>query len=95
MNESEKLLDETLDFWKYKLRNGLCTMEEIERLSKLAQTEIDTIGTAQDFAKFCDKPEVEVRKVINRKVLDKPKRRVYYKFQSFIKNVPSKWLKDK
>ena len=93
MDEKE-VIRQTLKFWLFKLDDNSCTMEEIRSLSKAAEN-LNVIGTAEDFSKFCDKPEVEVRKVINRKVLDKPKRRVYYKFQSFIKNVPSKWLKDK
>jgi len=56
---------------------------------------LNVIGTVEDFAKYCEKPEVEVRKVINRKVLDKPKRRVYYRFIPFIRSIPNKWLKDR
>ena len=93
MDEKE-IIKQTLKFWLQKLDDNSCTMEEMSFLSRVSEN-MNALGTAQDFAKFCDKPEVEVRKVINRKVLDKPKRRVYYKFQSFIKNVPSKWLKDK
>ena len=70
-------------------------MEEIRSLSGHVAEGINAMGTAEDFAKFCDKPEVEVRKVINRKVLDKPKRRVYYHFVTFIKSIPDKWLKNK
>ena len=93
MDEKEGIR-QTLKFWLKKLDDNSCTMEEMSFLSRLSEN-TGALGTAEDFAKFCNKPEVEVRKVINRKVLDKPKRRVYYKFSSFIKNVPDKWLKDK
>ena len=93
--DAKTLVNLTLDFWKYKLNHNACTMEEIESLSKAMQKELNVLGTAEDFAKFCEQSENNVRKVINRKVVDKPKRRVYYKFLSFIKNIPDKWLNDK
>jgi hypothetical protein len=94
MDEKE-LIKQTLKFWLYKIDTNSCTMEEIRSLSSHAAESLGAIGTVEDFAKFCNKPEQAVRNVINRKVIDKPKRRVYYKFFPFIKNIPDKWLKDK
>ena len=94
MDEKE-IIRQTLDFWRFKLDNNLCTMEEIESLSKTLQKDLNVMGTVEDFAKYCDRPEQYVRNVINRKVLDKPKRRVYYRFLPFLRNIPDKWLKDK
>ena len=93
--DAKELIRQTLDFYRYKLDHDLCTMEELESLSDMLQNNLKVSGTISDFAKYCDKPEVEIRKVINRKVLDKPKRRVYYRFFPFIKSVPAKWFKDK
>ena len=70
-------------------------MEELESVAKVLSENLNVIGTVDDFAKFCNQSEGNVRHVINRKVLDKPKRRVYYRFLPFIKNVPTKWVKDK
>lgn len=93
--DAKELIRQTLDFWRYKLDNDLCTMEELDSISKMMQNNLKIMGTVEDFAKFCDKPEQYVRNTINRRVNDKPKRRVYYRFFPFIKNIPDKWLKDK
>jgi hypothetical protein len=93
MDEKE-LIRQTLKFWLQKLDDGSCTMEEIRSVPRAIEN-MNVLGTVEDFAKFCGKPEQYVRNVINRKVLDKPKRRVYYRFLPFIKNIPDKWLKDK
>ena len=93
--DSKRLVGLTLDYWKYLLENNLCTMEELDSLSKMMQKDLEVMGTVEDFAKFCNQPEQYVRNVISRKVPDKPKRRVYHRFFPFIKNIPNKWLKDK
>ena len=92
---AKELIQQMLDFYRYKLENDCCTMEELESISKMLQNNLEVIGTIEDFAKYCGKPEQYVRNVINRKVIDKPKRRVYYRFFPFIRNIPDKWLKDK
>ena len=85
----------TLDFYKYKINNDSCTMEEIKSVSEMLQKNLNVVGTVQDFAEFCEIPESHVRNIISRKVLDKPKRRVYYRFLPFIKNIPANILKKK
>ena len=92
--DAKELLKETLDFYKYKLDHG-CTMEDIETAARWAAENINALGTAEDFAKFLGKSEKDVRVVLSRKVIDKPKRRVFYHFLPFIKNIPHKWLDRK
>lgn len=91
--ENKRLLIETLDFWKYKLDNNLCTPEEITSFSKMVTENLDVLGTVEDLAKHFGVSEGNVRTVINRKVFGKPKRRVYYRFLEFLKVVPEKWRK--
>lgn len=93
--DAKELINQTLDFYKYKINNDLCTMEEMRSVSEMLQKNINIIGTVEDFADFCDMPEQAVRNVISRKVPGKPKRRVYYKFLPFLKNIPANWLKKK
>ena len=50
-------------------------------------------GTIKDFANFYGVPESVVRTKIARKMIDKPKRKVLYPFNKFIKIVPEKWHK--
>lgn len=93
--DSKKYLTEILDYYKYKLQNNLCTMDEIDSLAKTIEQNMQINGTISDFAKFFDVPEVTVRTNINRKMLDKPKRKVFYPFAKFLKIVPEKWLTKK
>ena len=94
MDEKE-LINMTLDFYKYKVNSDSCTMEELKQVSEWLQKGVNTIGTVEDFSKFLDIPESHVRNIISRRVLDKPKRRVYYRFIPFIKSVSDKILKKK
>lgn len=87
-------LSEIIGFIKYKVDNDLCTPEEIEAVSKMAMENLKLYGTIEDLAKFYDVPESKVRNTINRKMIEKPKRRVYYRFLSFMKIVPAKWRKS-
>lgn len=93
--DAKETIKQTLEFLLYKVDNDLCTMEELRSISDLVQNSLDVVGTVEDFAKHFDTSESNVRTVINRKVMDKPKRRVFYSFFPFVKNVPSKWLKNK
>ena len=94
MDEKE-LINITLDFYKYKVNSDSCTMEELKQVSEWLQKGVNTIGTVEDFSKFLDIPESHVRNIISRRVLDKPKRRIYYRFIPFIKSVSDKILKKK
>lgn len=93
--DAKDLVRQTLDYWRYKLDHDLCTMEEIDSIAKMMESNLKVMGTAEDFARYCGKPEQSVRNVISRKVMDKPKRRVFYNFFPFIKNIPDKWLHKK
>lgn len=93
--DAKELINLTLEFYRYKINNDMCTMEEIQSVADMLQRNLNVIGTAEDFAKFCDTSESHVRQIISRKVIAKPKRRVYYRFWDFIANIPSKLLKKK
>lgn len=94
MDEKE-LINITLDFYKYRVNSDSCTMEELRQTSEWLQRGMNVMGTVEDFAKFCDIPESHVRNIISRRVIEKPKRRVYYRFIPFIKSVSDKILKKK
>ena len=93
--DAKRYLHDMLSFLQYKLDNNLCTMEEIESVSKTLQENLQVSGTIKDFAKFYNKPEVNVRVAIHNKLLDKPKRVVLYPFQKFAKVVSEKWRNKK
>lgn len=86
-------LVEILDYYKYKLTSGKCTIEEIKSVTNaiVENTELD--GTISDFAKFYGVSETTVRTNIFRKMFAKPKRVLLYPFLKFSKIVPDKWRK--
>lgn len=86
-------LIEILDYYKYKLTNGKCTIEEIKSVTNaiVENTELD--GTISDFAKFYGVSETNIRATISRKLIAKPKRKLLYPFHKFAKIIPTKWRK--
>ena len=93
--ESKDIINEVLDFLKYKVNSNSCTPEELRNISNILTQELGTIGTVEEMAEFFGVSEITLRTMISRKVSDKPRRRVYYKFMSVLKNVPDKWLKNR
>lgn len=89
--DAKKILSEILAYYKYKVDNDLCTMAEIESATKALESNMEIYGTIEDFSKFYDVPQVNVRATISRKLLDKPVRKVFYRFHKFLKVVPNKW----
>lgn len=85
------IVSEFLGFLKYKVDNDLLTMEEVESLAKAMEEGLEMMGTAEDFARYYGQPRTNVSSVINRRMLEKPKRRVFYPFRAFRKIVPKAW----
>lgn len=80
-----------LDYYKQRIMNDGCTMEEINSATKALEENLPVSGTISDFAKFYGKSEVNIRATIARKLLDKPKRVLLYRFHPFQKIVPKSW----
>ncbi len=92
-NVAKKIVLEFLAFIRYKIKNDLLTMQEIESLAKMLEQNLDISGTVEDLAKFYGVSEHQVRNNINRKLLSKPQRRVHYRVWDFMKIAPGKWRK--
>lgn len=92
---AKSILSEILDYYKKKVDNNLCTMEEMESVLKAIESNMEVYGTIEDFSKFYNTTEGNIRTTINRKLIAKPKRRVMYPFHKFLKIVPSKWHNSK
>lgn len=93
--DASKILSDMLGYYKYKVDNNFCTMEEMNGAIKALESNIEVNGTISDFAKFYGVSESNVRATICRKLLAKPKRKVLYPFGAFAKIVPDKWRKSK
>ena len=94
MNAGKYLL-EILGYYKYKVDNNLCTMDEIESAKKAIEQNMEVSGTISNFAEFFSVSEGSVRANICRKMFAKPKRKLLYPFHKFLKAVPYKWLEKK
>ena len=88
------MLLEFLDFLKYKIENDLLTMEEVESLARTIEGGLSVRGTMDDLATYYNQPKTNISSLINRKMVKKPVRRVYYSFKAFRKIIPPSWRKD-
>ena len=93
MMDSKDYLIEILEFYIQKLKSGKCTTEEADSATKAIISNMENYGTISDFAKFYGVSESNVRAVIARKLLAKPKRILLYPFHKFIKIIPESWRK--
>ena len=89
----KKIILDFLDFIRFKVENDTLTLEETESLSHMFENNLILTGTLDDIARFYGKPKENVKVVISRKVLAKPRRCVLHSFNAFRKAVPDKWKK--
>ncbi len=94
-NVGKKILSEFLGFIRYKVDNDLLTMEEVESMAKAIEDNLTILGTAEDFARFYGQSHTNISSVINRRMFEKPVRKVYYRFNSFRRIIPEKWRSHK
>lgn len=87
----KKNLKEIFEFGIYKLDNNLCTPAELRSLERMTEGNLEMDASIKDIASFFGQSEGNVRSTINRKMFAKPKRKVLYPFQKFLKIVPEKW----
>lgn len=85
------LLLEFLDFLKYKIANGSLTKTEIDSIFNTFVENSSICGTIDDLARFYHQSPNNIKVVINRKLLSKPKRKVLYSFNDFAKVKPNSW----
>ena len=94
--KAEDYLLEILDFYRFKIVEGNCGMSDIESLTKLLEENMNVSGTKDEFAKFYGRSKDAVSSVINRRLLQKPRRNiVLYPFNEFSKKVPESWHKNR
>lgn len=87
----KRILLEFIDFIRYKVENDLLTMREVEGAARLIEEHLPLLGTAEDFAKFYNQPKTNISSVINRRMIQKPIRRVFHSFNAFRKVIPKSW----
>ena len=89
---ARKFLSDFLGFLKYKVDHGLMTLDEVEQFADLMRHSIEISGTSDDFARYFRQLPVTVRSMLTRKYIGRPKRKVLYSFNKFLRIVPERWL---
>lgn len=90
-NIYKKIVLEFLSYLAYKIKTDSMTVEETESLARTFTENISLSGTTEDFARFYGQSKENVKVVINRKLLAKPRRAVLYPFDAFRKVIPERW----
>lgn len=88
---AKKIILEFIDYIRFKIENDALTMEEADSLARNCMENLNLTGTPDDFAKFYGQPRTNISSLINRRLLEKPTRRVSYSFNHFRKVIPLKW----
>ncbi|MBO6170528.1 MAG: hypothetical protein J6O51_11275 [Bacteroidales bacterium] len=88
-------LAELLDFAATRARSGQMTLGEVNSLRDAVLENSDVMASVQELAEHYGQSEHNVRCVINRKMISKPVRKVYYSFNKFSKIVPKSWKSRK
>lgn len=91
-NPVRRILSEFLGFLKFKVDNDGLTLAEEQSIVKLIEERIPLSATCDDLARYYRKSPENIRGVIHRRLLSKPKRRVMYRFLDFSKIIPDHWL---
>lgn len=91
-NISKKILCEFLDFLKQKVVNDELTADEVTSIVHSVVDNTEIYATADELARFYGKTKQGVYRVINRRMIEKPQRRVYYSFKKFREIIPKDWL---
>ena len=90
-NAAKKIVLDVLDYIRFKIENDRLTMAEVESIARTIEGGLNLSGTIDDLSTFYGQPKNNVKTVICRKLIDKPERRVSYRFDAFRKVVPASW----
>ena len=88
----KKFLSEFLGFLKYKVDHDLLTLDEVESIVSVIRRDIEISGTSDDFARHYGQSPVNVRSILTRKYLGRPRRKVLYSFNKFFGIIPERWF---
>lgn len=89
------MLLEVLDFYRYKIENDKCTDCDMREAFNLLSESVSSEATISDIAKHYGQSESNVRNVLSRGYLGKPKRKVSYDFSKVLGIIPRSWFTKK
>ncbi len=87
----KNILLDMIDFYRYKIVNDKCTSEDMKAAFELLRDKAVSEATIKDIANFYSQSENNVRNVVSRKVMSKPKRAVLYNFFDVANIIPESW----
>ncbi len=91
-NVSKRIVLDYLEYLTFKVKNDSLTMEEADSLARTFTENLKLTGTIDDLARYYGQSRDNVKVVINRKLLSKPQRRVFYSFSAFRQVIPKRWI---
>lgn len=80
-----------LDYLKYQVVNDKCTLEELKSIQNSLIDNLEIDCTSENIAEMYGQSPSNVRNILSRNFMPKPKRRVYYNFTKFITFIPKSW----
>lgn len=83
-----------LDYLKYQVVNDKCTPDELRSIQNSLIDNLDIDCTCEDIATMYNQSRSNVRNVLSRNFMPKPKRKVYYNFVKFITFIPKTWRRN-
>jgi hypothetical protein len=87
----KRLVLNILDYLRYQVENDRCTMEELRSVADVLTQQLKIDATATDMADFYGQNEANMRNVLSRNFVGKPRRRVYYDFCKVANIIPKSW----
>lgn len=84
-----------LQFIEYQINEDKCTDDQIESWHKILSDNLKVDATISNISNFYGQSESNVRNVISRRMVEKPKRLVLYNWFKFTKIMPDSWKNRK
>lgn len=85
------LLGECLCFIGGKIKDGTVTAGDVRTMFDTLSSTVGVDASIREVARHFNQSEVNVRSLIKRRIVGKPRRRVYYDFREVCRKVPASW----
>ena len=86
-----EVLCDCLGIIEKKIKDGTVTVGDIRTMVETLSSGVGVDASIREIAGYYGQSEVNVRSLIKRKIIGKPKRRVYYDFTEICSKVPQSW----
>jgi hypothetical protein len=91
-NALRQLIIEILKHWQFQLETNQCTEPTLRSIFCMVAENVVDESDVKNIADFYHQKENNVRSVISKNLIAKPKRKVIYNFLEFLKIKPKNWL---